>query len=168
MKVIKKQKNSKNCVLCGLDNPHGIKANFYEMENGELVTSFSYQFEHQSYPGRTHGGLIACVLDESIGRAIWITDPTVLGVTCELNVKYRKPMPYNAPLYCISRITENRSRIFVGEGEIVDAQGVVYAEAHGTFVKLSNDKIGDFDIDEEMCYDIADEVTDIDIEGKLL
>ena len=35
MKVIKKQKNSKNCVLCGLYNPYGIKANFYEMENVE-------------------------------------------------------------------------------------------------------------------------------------
>lgn len=167
MKVLKKQKNSRNCILCGLDNPYSIRANFYEMENDSLVTTFTYKFEHQSYPERTHGGLIACVLDESIGRAIWISEPNILGVTAELNIKYRKPMPYDVPMYCISKIVEKRSRVFIGEGEIVDAEGAVYASARATFVKLPNDKIGDFDINDEMCYDIADDVKEISIKGKI-
>ena len=52
MKVIKKQTNSKSCIICGLDNAAGVKAPFYEMEDGSVVTLFSYSAQHQSYPGR--------------------------------------------------------------------------------------------------------------------
>ena len=59
MKVVKKQNNSKMCVMCGLDNPAGVRAPFYTMEDGSVVTRFRYGEVHQSYPGRVHGGLIA-------------------------------------------------------------------------------------------------------------
>ena len=57
MRVIKRQKNSKNCIICGLDNEMGVKAPFYEMEDETVVSLFKYQDIHQSYPGRVHGGL---------------------------------------------------------------------------------------------------------------
>lgn len=38
MKVLKKQTNSKMCYICGMDNPFGLKAPFYEMEDGSLVS----------------------------------------------------------------------------------------------------------------------------------
>ena len=39
-KVVNKQQNSKKCIVCGLDNDLGLKASFYELENGELVALF--------------------------------------------------------------------------------------------------------------------------------
>ena len=44
---------------------------FYNMEDGSVMTKFKYRKEHQSYPGRVHGGLITAMLDEMGLRALW-------------------------------------------------------------------------------------------------
>lgn len=76
MKVISKQRNSKMCIICGLDNKYGLKAPFYNMEDGSVMTKFQYSEEHQSYPGRVHGGLITAMLDEMGLRALWTKNKT--------------------------------------------------------------------------------------------
>ena len=53
-----------------MKNQFGLKAFFYEMENNELMAIFNTIEEHQSYPGRLHGGIAATIMDETIGRAI--------------------------------------------------------------------------------------------------
>jgi acyl-coenzyme A thioesterase PaaI-like protein len=68
--VIGKQPNSKMCLVCGLKNALGLKAAFYELENSELLAVCEPLEEHQSYPSRLHGGIVAALLDETIGRAI--------------------------------------------------------------------------------------------------
>ena len=55
MKVVSKQRNSKMCIVCGMDNPIGLKAQFYNMEDGSVMTPFQYKKEHQSFPQRVHG-----------------------------------------------------------------------------------------------------------------
>lgn len=50
-RVNAKQENSKMCLVCGLKNPSGLKASFYELENEELLAIFRPSNEHQSYPG---------------------------------------------------------------------------------------------------------------------
>ena len=54
MKIISKQNNSRMCVVCGLENDYGIKAPFYNMEDGSVMTIFKYKDIHQSYPNRVH------------------------------------------------------------------------------------------------------------------
>ena len=71
MFVTEKQRNSKMCVICGLDNPFGVRAPFYNMEDGSVMSVFRFREEHQSYPGRVHGGLISAMLDEMGLRALW-------------------------------------------------------------------------------------------------
>jgi uncharacterized protein (TIGR00369 family) len=89
-----KQHNSKLCFVCGLKNNFGIKAHFYITKEEELIAIFTPSEEHQSYPGRLHGGIASAILDETIGRAILNKYETeVWGVTIELNVKYKKPVP---------------------------------------------------------------------------
>ena len=36
MKVISKQRNSKMCIICGLDNEYGLRAPFYNMEDSNF------------------------------------------------------------------------------------------------------------------------------------
>ena len=72
-----------------MDNPSSVKAMFYEMENGELRGLFTFRNEHQSYPGRVHGGMITAMLDELIGRVLWIKEPESLAVTTTITVKYQ-------------------------------------------------------------------------------
>lgn len=145
-----------------MDNPASVKAMFYEMENGELRGLFSFGTMHQSYPGRVHGGIVTAMLDELIGRAIWIPEPATLAVTMSLTTKYRKVVPINIQLRGVGRIIQNSSRGFIGEGEIYDMYGNLLASAEGTYRKLSNAGIGDFDIHEEMKYLIEDDITEIE------
>jgi uncharacterized protein (TIGR00369 family) len=145
-KVIRKQYNSKLCFICGLKNSSGLKASFFEMENGELIATFVPTLEHQSYPGRLHGGLASAILDETIGRAIMVgNDKEIWGLTIELNVIYKKPIPLGVELKVVARITEENSRFFHGTGEILLPDGERAVIAKGKYLKAPLEKIADFD-----------------------
>ncbi len=143
-RVAAKQYNSKKCLVCGLKNDLGLKASFYELDNGELVALYKPIEEHQSYPGRLHGGIAGAILDETIGRAILITDKNAWGVTVELNLKYKKPVPLNEELRVVGRITKDSKRLFEGSGEILLANGDIAVTAYGKYIKMPIDKIADF------------------------
>lgn len=76
-----------------MENPVGLKSQFYNMEDGSALTLFTYLPAHQSFPQRVHGGLIATMLDELTLRGYWVLDETMLGVTTSMSVKFRKPGP---------------------------------------------------------------------------
>ena len=93
-KITGKQPNSKLCLVCGMKNPFGLKAFFYETEKKELIAVFKTCEEHQSYPGRLHGGIAAAIMDETIGRAILMHyEKEIWGVTAELKLRFKKPIP---------------------------------------------------------------------------
>ena len=164
MKVIKRQRNSRNCIICGLDNEISTKAPFYEMEDKSIVTIFKYQWLHQSYPQRVHGGLITAMLDELIGRALWIDEPNTYGVTTNINVKFRKPVPYDETLYGVGKLTKNTKMFFGGIGKIFNSNGEVLAEAEINYIKQPTSKIGEMKEEDEMVYDIDDGVKEINID----
>ncbi|MCD6494959.1 PaaI family thioesterase [Candidatus Bipolaricaulota bacterium] len=149
-RVMRKQPNSKMCLVCGMKNSLGLKAFFYELENGEVLAIFHPCEEHQSYPGRMHGGIATAILDETIGRAGMIKyGEDMWGVTLEFHTRFRKPVPLDAELRVLGRITGEKKRAFVGSGEILLPDGAVAVEGKGRFLKLPIDKIADFDVDEQ-------------------
>lgn len=149
-KVIKKQQNSRRCLVCGMKNSLGLKSSFYELENGELIAIFNSLDEHQSYPNRVHGGIITAILDETIGRAIMINSKDeIWGVTIEINVKFKKPVPTDETIKVVGRITKDSSRIFEGTGELLLPNGEIAATAHGKYLKVPLNKISDFDEEKE-------------------
>lgn len=161
MKVIRKQPNSHDCIVCGVDNNLGINASFYETEDKQVVALFSFKQEHQSYPERTHGGMICSMLDELIGRAIWAYDPNMWGVTMNINVKYRKPVPLDTKLKGIGRIDSQTSRTFNGSGEILDQDGNILAEASAMYMKLPLEKIASTSVDGDVNVYVEDDVTEV-------
>jgi len=152
-KVVAAQNVSRMCVVCGVENDSSLKARFYQLDNGELLGVFAPLEQHQSYPGRLHGGIASAMLDETIGRAINISDPQAWGVTVELTVRYRKPVPIDGEVRAIGRITRDSRRIFEGSGEIVLADGSVAVEATGKYMKLPIDAIADGDFSAEWFAD---------------
>ncbi|MBN1834933.1 MAG: PaaI family thioesterase [Spirochaetales bacterium] len=149
-RVVRKQPNSKSCLVCGMRNPLGLKGAFYELDNGELLCTFVPAEEHQSYPGRLHGGIAAAILDETIGRAIMMgTEEEVWGVTAEFTIRYRKPIPLEAPLRVVARITRRGGRVFEGTGEILLEDGSVAAEGEGRYIRMPLERISEFDREQE-------------------
>jgi len=157
-RVTRKQYNSKLCFVCGLRNSSGLNASFYETEGGELIAVFVPRIEHQSYPGRLHGGLASTILDETIGRAILVgNEKEIWGLTVELNLTYKKPIPLGVELKVVARITEENSRFFHGTGEIVLPGGEVAVAARGKYLKAPLEKIADFDRAENEWVVVPDE-----------
>lgn len=147
-RVTAKQPNSSMCLVCGLHNDAGIKASFYELENGELLARFRPREEHQGYPGRLHGGIATAILDETIGRAIMIKEEgAVWGVSVEITTRFKKPVPIAGEIRAVGRITKNRSRLFEGTGRILLEDGTVAVTATGRYLKLPIEEIADFDTD---------------------
>jgi acyl-coenzyme A thioesterase PaaI-like protein len=169
-RVKAKQENTKMCLVCGLKNDFGLHSAFYELENDELLALFRPMEEHQSYPGRLHGGIATAILDETIGRAIRILDQEVWGVTYEFSTRYKKPLPLTEELKVIGRITKITHRSFEGTGEILLEDGTVAVEGRGKYLKLPLDKIADFDFEEQEWGVVALEddpdVVDIVRQGK--
>ena len=146
LKIEKKQPNSKMCFVCGVDNDFGLKSNFYELEDGQLMAVFQPAEEHQSYPGRLHGGIAATILDETIGRVIMVAGSGDLwGVTIDFSMKFRKPVPLNEEVRVLARVVSEKKRFFLAEGEIILADGSVAVTGQGKYLKMDIDKIADFD-----------------------
>jgi acyl-coenzyme A thioesterase PaaI-like protein len=149
-RVTRKQENSRLCLVCGLKNPFGLKASFYETETNELVSLFTPGETLQSYPGRLHGGVTTAILDETVGRAINANRPDMMwGVTVEFTVQFKKPVPIGVELRVVGRITRETSRTFEGEGTLLLPDGTVAAVGIGKYLKLPLDKIADFDFQEQ-------------------
>lgn len=164
MKVISKQRNSKMCAICGMDNKYGVQAQFYSMEDGSVMSKFKYREEHQSYPGRVHGGLITAMLDEMGLRALWAKEGNEeeMGVTMSLDTKYRKPVPYDIELIGKGVVVKNNNKFLIVESEILDLDGNVLANGTIKYIKLNANKINDdMKMHEEMCYLIEDDIKEI-------
>ena len=168
MKVLSKQKNSRMCFICGMDNPQGFKSQFYNMEDGSVIAPVRYKDVHQSFPQRVHGGLIATMLDELACRAYWVSGDYTLGVTTSMELKYRKPVPYNFNLLAQGYVIDDKSRMFKTKSKIIDKDGTVFAESITTYLKLPVEKIAqNVDVHEEMPYLIEDGITEIDYVSKM-
>ncbi|WP_298038455.1 PaaI family thioesterase [uncultured Desulfuromonas sp.] len=138
------QNISRDCMVCGVENGFGLKTRFHETENDEVIAVFTPRHFHQSYPKITHGGITAAILDETIGRAIMCHyDNKTFGVTVELNVKYKRPVPYEVELKVVGRITNDNGRLFEGSGELFLPDGTLAASAEGKYMKRSLEQFTD-------------------------
>jgi acyl-coenzyme A thioesterase PaaI-like protein len=134
-RVTKKQNNSDMCFVCGLNNQAGLHTKFYELEHQIILGVFHGENIHQSYPTRMHGGIITALLDETIGRAIQIIEPNSFGVTYDLNIRFQKPVPLHQILYAVGKITEDRKRLFLGEGYLCTSDGQILATCNAKYFK---------------------------------
>ncbi len=142
VKIIKRQESSDDCFVCGIKNPIGFNSQFYETEDGELICLAESKFDYQSYPGRLHGGIAATLLDETMGRAILIKNPGVWGVTVDMELKYKKPVPLDCTLRVVGRIDVDR-HIFTASGEVLLEDGTVAVTAKAKYMKMPISKIAE-------------------------
>lgn len=163
MKVVRKQKNSRMCIICGLDNEYGVQAPFYVMEDGSVMTLFSYREKHQSYPGRVHGGMITAMLDELGLRSLWTESDDIFGVTTGMTTKFKRPVPYGVLLKGKGRIIKNSPLFVKSLAEIYDGENHLLASGEIRYLKMPVERIQEgISYHEEMCYLVEDGVKEID------
>ncbi|MDR2196498.1 MAG: PaaI family thioesterase [Coriobacteriales bacterium] len=153
--VLGAQKISRMCFVCGHENDISLKAHFLTLEDGRLCAEFEARDVHQSYPGRVHGGVISAIIDETIGRVIQVEHPDDFGVTIDLNVKFRSPVPIGVPLKVIAWQTKLTKRIFEGEGQLLLPDGTIAAQGFARYYRQSVEAIAQGGLDDEEWF--ADE-----------
>ena len=164
-KIVNKQSNAKHCFVCGVDNAIGLHASFFETDRNEVVALFTPTSDHQGYPVRLHGGVAASILDEAIGRAIQIDTPNTWGVTAELSLSYKKPLPCDTQLRAIGRITKQNRLLYEGTGEIYTPDGEVAISAKAKYVKMSINRISeDFIHDDWQVYPDSSDPSEVNID----
>jgi uncharacterized protein (TIGR00369 family) len=150
---MRKQPSSRMCFVCGESNPAGVRVRFYEQEDGSLLARFTGVDHHQGYPGRMHGGVITAIMDETMGRAIMIArGEAIWGVTAELTIRFRKPVPLGVELTATGRIVSEKTRVFEGAGELYLPDGTVAVEGNGKYVKLDISQLGEWEPEREQWY----------------
>ncbi len=135
---MQRQPNSAMCFVCGRDNAIGLHVHFFADEQNRVFADFTARQEHQSYPGVMHGGLVAALLDETIGRAAIARN--IWCMTAQLDVRYKKPVPLGEPLRVMGEFTDIDKRILRGRGELRRvSDNVLLAQAEGTYLRLPAD-----------------------------
>jgi uncharacterized protein (TIGR00369 family) len=132
-RFIRMQKNY--CFACGKNNPDGMRLRFtYEEERDCFVCRFRLGKRYTGPPGHCHGGIIATILDEAMGKVNKLRH--VLAVTSEITVHYLKPVPLNQSLRVESREVRVQGRRHVNMAEILNHRGEVLARSRGLFIAI--------------------------------
>jgi uncharacterized protein (TIGR00369 family) len=129
--------NPKNkCFGCGGDNPGGMKLTFEQDNvNRKIVGRFVLGERYQGGAGFGHGGIIAVLLDEAMGKVCRFRE--VKAVTAELAIEYLKPVNVQQEIIVEGRETEQKGRNIFMVGEIRDTAGVVLARGKARFVIIA-------------------------------
>jgi acyl-coenzyme A thioesterase PaaI-like protein len=130
--------HSSGCFLCGDENSCGVRTRFY-VEGDEVCSRIVLPRHVNGYKNVAHGGVLAALLDESMGWAA-----TVFGgshrmyLTGELTVKYLAPVPVGEPIEIRSRLIEDAGRIAYSDGELICGE-TVCVRARGKFLPMTRE-----------------------------
>lgn len=140
--------NSTWCFVCGEDNDAGLKTRFY-VEDGLVKAKLLPRPEHCGYRNRVHGGIVASILDETMG---WAAARAIgrMCLTGELTVRYLATVPGDRELTVSTGVEKSNKRLVLAHGEITDASGTVYARATGKFTPLSAEET--LSVDDMLLY----------------
>jgi uncharacterized protein (TIGR00369 family) len=135
---VRLQKNY--CFACGKNNPEGMRLRFtYDEERDCFVCRFRLGKRYTGPPGHCHGGIIATILDEAMGKVNKLRH--VVALTSQITVDYLKPVPLNTPLRVESREVKVKGREHVNMAEILNQKGEVLARGRGLFIAIDPHKM---------------------------
>jgi uncharacterized protein (TIGR00369 family) len=135
---IKLQKNY--CFACGTSNPDGMKLRFtYDEDRNRFVCRFRLGKRYTGPPGHCHGGIIATILDEAMGKVNKLRQ--VVAMTSEMTVNYLKPVPLGQPLRVESREVKVTGRKHINMAEILNDKGEVLARSQGLFIAVDAERM---------------------------
>lgn len=137
-RYVRLQKNY--CFACGKNNPDGMRLKFvYDEERDCFVCRFRLGKRYTGPPGHCHGGIIATLLDEAMGKVNKLRH--VVALTKQITVDYLKPVPLNKPLRLESREVKVQGREHINMAEVLNQKGDVLARGQGLFIAIDPNKM---------------------------
>ncbi len=135
---VRRQKNY--CFACGKNNLDGMRLRFtYDEERKCYVCRFRLDKRYTGPPGHCHGGIIATIIDEAMGKVNKLRQ--VVALTSEITINYLKPVPLNKSLRVESREVKVKGRRHIIMAEILNQKGEVLARGRGLFIAIDPHKM---------------------------
>ena len=132
--TFKPQPSSHHCFVCGLKNKASLKIRFEDNGVDTVRAVHTVCDDHQGFPGVTHGGIVATMLDEVGGRTGVIKDPNRFMMTARIEIDYRQPVPTNTEVILTGKIYNDKGYKAQVRSEIRLPDGSVAAEAEMVLV----------------------------------
>ena len=141
MKEIQNPYPGQECFFCGQKNDIGLKLKFFvtNTDPPQLLTRLNPP-DHLKGLGRIlHGGFQSGLFDEIMG---WTTHYLTgkMGVTSNLEVKFKKPLFVGQPIEVRCHIADQRGPAVHLEATITDQQGRICSTATGTYITMDTRK----------------------------
>ncbi len=128
------------CFACGKNNADGMRLKFaYDEERDCFLCRFRLRKRFTGPPGHAHGGIIATILDEAMGKVNRLRE--VVALTSQITVDYLRPVPLNRPLRVESHEISVRGRRHIHMAEILNDKNEVLARSRGTFIAIDPDRM---------------------------
>jgi acyl-coenzyme A thioesterase PaaI-like protein len=138
---VKKQASSDYCFVCGIKSAVGLRLLFEDDGESIVQSRFEIPSALQGYPGIAHGGVVAAALDEAMGRVAMINAPNRFTMTVRMELRYRQPVPVEAPVSVIGKAVKLRGRVVQARGELRLADGTLAVEAEGMLVEMPGEML---------------------------
>jgi len=137
-RYVQLQKNY--CFACGQNNPDGMRLKFTLDEARQtFVCRFRLPKRYTGPPGHSHGGIIATILDEAMGKVNKLRH--VVALTREITVDYLKPVPLCKPLRVESHEVSVHGRQHINMAKILNEEGEVLASSRGIFIAIDPERM---------------------------
>lgn len=120
---------------------------FYTIAPGEVEAHHTISNQYQGYPGVVHGGIIASMMDETMGRVFMEGDPPRFMVTAELKIRYKKPVHVNTPLKLTGHLVKDNGRVGRATGEIVGPNGDVLVTGEIVVVNMPGESMNSSELE---------------------
>jgi uncharacterized protein (TIGR00369 family) len=125
----------KNCFGCGPENESGLHLEFHLNEDHDrFICEFQLPERFEGPPSHAHGGIIATILDEAMGKVSKLRG--IIAVTGTMQVNYIRPVPLFSQLVTEGWEVGVNGREHFRAAEIRDAKGEVLATSTGTFIEV--------------------------------
>ncbi|MGH7177391.1 MAG: PaaI family thioesterase [Tepidisphaeraceae bacterium] len=126
--------HTRDCLVCGRDNPHGLKLDaMVDPANGLVTINFAPGAHHTGFEGIVHGGLIATVMDEAMTwAASWAQKR--FCVCGEVTVRFRQAINVGQTLRVEAMVEFSRPKLVEPSAKLFDEHHKLLATASGKYV----------------------------------
>ncbi len=119
-------------VVAGEANPHGLAAEIWR-EDDTVVSRATLGRAFEGAPGRAHGGVVAALLDETMGMVMGLHG--ALGFTARLEVTYRQPVPVGVDVVVHAWLADRNERKCTIRATLTHRESVL-VEATALFIAV--------------------------------
>jgi len=121
------------CIGCGPESNFGLHMHFDVNEDRSVESRVTVGPDFQGWRDVVHGGVVALLLDEAMAYAAGANG--IVGVTADLKLRFRKPVPVGRPLVVRGAVRWQRRGVLGIAASVSAADGTLLASGEGSFVK---------------------------------